>query len=258
MLCASHITSEQRYLLLLHTIENILNQTLSIDFYVSFYCSKDFVFPKHPRLHMYRQKEPLSQFEHFYFLSSLIDDPDHTFCLFCDDDDFSHPQRVEFYVSCEDNGQDIIHVNHGLLLMNERSDITIVKHTMEKCEEMRKMGRAVIVNGYEYFMYCVRASCLLSFCKIMKHLGYLHLNICDILFGSVLFYSKKSKIQKRPNMWLYAYSSVPKERESEYQRYHRLVRDLVLRDVLKKQFNIPDTWKGETNLYGDEDTEEYI
>ena len=257
MLCASHIISKQRYFLLLNTINNILNQTQPIDFYVSIYSIKsDLWFPDHEKLHIYQQTEPMSQFEHFNFLAERIDDPTHTFCLFCDDDDFSHPNRTLFYMSCEDFGQSVMFAHTGLLLIQDVDNVT--SHSSERCKKMLHESKAECINGGEYFMYCVRLSQLILFCRVLKSHGYLKLNICDILFGSVLYHTEQKKLANKPPEWVYAYSSRPKERETEYQEYHKLVRDKELMNVLRKCFHIPETWKGKTTIYGEDDTEEYL
>lgn len=254
VLCASHLISQQRYLFLLYTIDNILKQSEPIDFYISIYTTSllKLDFPIHPRLHIYYQNKPLSQFEHFYFLAKLIENPKDTFCLFCDDDDFSHYKRIYTYIHAIDIGQQAMLVRKGLLLMYDHEHLT--KHTFEKCEEMRLNEKAEIVDGLEYFMYCVRTTQLLLFCQIMEQYGYLNLNICDILFGSVLFFSKQKKLNlTMKNDWIYAYSSRPKNREIEYQTYRQLINNKSLLSTLRKTFYIPDIWKGQTYVYGEED-----
>ena len=256
VLCASHLTSPQRYFFLLSTIDQILNQNQPVDFYISIYTDspRRLKFPEDPHLHLYYQQKPLSQFEHFYFLASLLEDPEHTFCIFCDDDDFSCSNRISIYSNTEDIGQQAMLVHKGLLLMHDEKD-TI--HTFEKCQKMLLENKAEIVpDAREYFMYCVRASQLLLFCQIMRRFGYLHLNVCDILFGSILFFteSKKLSIEMKNNKWIYAYSSRPKNREIEYQTYHNLIKDQILLHTLRQSFHLPDTWKGKTFIYGEYDT----
>jgi hypothetical protein len=242
----------------LYTIDNILKQSEPIDFYISIYTNSPYPldFPIHPSLHIYYQDKPLSQFEHFYFLAKLIEDPEDMFCLFCDDDDFSHYKRIYVYLNTNDIGQQAMLLRKGLLLMQDHEHLT--KHTFEKCEEMRRNGNAEIVDGLEYFMYCVRATQLLLFCQIMYEYDCLNLNICDILFGSVLFFSKQKKLNltMKNEGWMYAYSSRPKNREIEYQTYSQLIKNNLLLSTLRKKFYIPDEWKGKTFLYGDEEINE--
>lgn len=257
VLCASHVISPQRYLFLLNTIEQILHQTEPVDFYVSIYTNSPFPlnFPVHPRLHLYYQDRPLSQFEHFYFLAKLIDDPEHTFCLFCDDDDFSHRQRIATYLRANDVGQQSMLVRNGVLLMHDNDDKDDNTHTFEKCEEKRRKGDAEIVNGVEYFMYGVRAAQLLLFCQIVYRYGYLHLHICDLLFGSVLFFSQQKKLNliMKNEKWVYAYSSRPKDRENEYQTYHHVIKNQSLLSTLRHTFSLPGEWQGKTLVYGEDD-----
>lgn len=258
VLCASHLVSPQRYFFLLNTIDTILTQSQPVDFYISLYTNSPnkLIFPQHPRLHIYYQVNPLSQFEHFYFLAKMINDPEHTFCIFCDDDDFSPSNRVALYSHTQDIGQQAMLVRDGVLLMHDE-EFTI--HTLETCQKMLLDHKAEVVDGVEYFMYCVRTTQLLLFCEIMNQHGYLHLNICDILFGSILFFSNIKKLNltmknNKNNNWIYAYSSRPKDRENEYQTYSNLIKDESLLHDLRCAFHITNMkWKGQTFVYGEED-----
>ena len=60
LLCASHIISQQHYLFLLYNIDNMLKQSVLIDFYISIYTNSPspLEFPIHPMLNIYYQNKP--------------------------------------------------------------------------------------------------------------------------------------------------------------------------------------------------------
>lgn len=246
--CASHITTEQRYKLLLGTLKSINEQTYKIPFHLSVYATNPICIPGSDEfINVHIQPKPLSQFEHFcYLVNTTIQDLEKTFCIFCDDDDFSHPRRFLFYATGVDQGQMSLLACDSVLLINED------RNTLEQCERLLEEKGAEIINGHEYFMFCVRASVLKQFCEILRKYKCLNSPYCDILFNAVLFHANKLW---RTSHWLYAYSVRPgRDRDKEIEDYKTLLNIPGLLDELEKTFKI-EKWtheiRGFTDIYGD-------
>ena len=214
-LCASHISTPERALLLKAHIQSIMEQTHRVHMYVSISGVLPFDILSNDMLHVYIQDRPMSQFEHYHFLSKRVHDQD-VFCVFCDDDDFSHPERCRFYASCPDQGQNSLLASDAVLLLNDNE----------------------VVDGHEYFMFSVRLSKLRRFCEILEDHECLRSPVCDLLLGMVLKQSTKLWRSCKPTKWLYAYNNKEKYREDEIVEYEKLLANSALINALEKEFNI--------------------
>lgn len=228
VLCASHLDSPKRILFLKAQIKSIMEQTHKVPMYISIsgYNFNDNEFKNNQLLHIYYHDVKKSQFEHYIFLSKYI--PDNTFCIFCDDDDYSHRERCKFYADSEDKGQNSLFVPDALLLINTNE----------------------IVNGQEYFMYATRSKILKTFCNILLKYNCLKSPVCDLLFGSILACTLKLVRSAYPNSWLYAYNNQDKDRENEIFEYEKLLLNKPLINEIKTTFNIQILYP--TTVYGDD------
>lgn len=247
VLCASHIDSLQRYVLLMNSLSSIFEQYHKVEIYLSVYSSFDLWFPTNNLLHVFRQDKKTSQFNHFYFLSKQFsnDQLEQIFFIFMDDDDFSHPIRTLFYSSAEDKGQNSLLATNSLLLLEDSPDNCY--HSVERCDKLLKQQHAKLLNGHEYFMYAVRGKVLHNFCKILDLYEVLNLKVCDVLFGSVLHNS--TKLSRDANRWIYAYMTINKDRDREYETYTEMIKNERLLSSLRKEFNLTTDWNGQTSLY---------
>lgn len=259
VLCASKIDSIQRLNLLSCMIQSLLKQTHPLPIWMSISNSLginlEACLPRNRDLHIHVHDSLLSQFEHYAYLFDLLStqiDITRTFAIFCDDDDYTHPHRNYFYLRANDDGQYALLATDALLFMEEESEVSY--HTLKSCEKTLLDKTGQIMNGHEYFMFCVRISVVQSFCHIIRRFGLLDLGVCDILFGSLLYHSpKKQGCSLGENRWLYAYSSRPKTREEEYRTYHKMIKTPRLLDELERLFQI-ESWtkneRGYTDIYG--------
>lgn len=228
VLCASHVDSPERAQLLKRCVRSLTEQTHRIPIHVSV-SGVDSIDLEGANVYVRGQKK-LSQFEHYDFLAGKIRNPDATFCLFTDDDDYSHPERCRFYASCEDRGQISMLALDGTMMLSSQK----------------------IIDGREYFMFCVRASYLQNYCKALKNHGVLKSSVCDVLFGSLLMHSEHRSRSVKPCDWIYAYNDDPnKIREHETDEYERLIGDDGLMKTLESIFGIASWTRGKTCIYGD-------
>lgn len=228
VLCASHIRNPERALLLRSHIQSIMEQTHKVHMYVSISGNLPFDILSNDTLHVYTHGQTMSQFEHYNFLSKIIKGQDDVFCVFCDDDDFSHPDRCRFYASCTDQGQIGLLASESLFLLNDNN----------------------VVDGHEYFMFSMRLSKLRRFCEILDDHKCLQSPVCDLLLGSVLIKSKTLSRTCKPTKWLYAYNNKDKYREDEIVEYDKLLANSSLIESLEKEFNIEKGKIGPTSVYG--------
>jgi len=226
VLCASHISVPERALLLKAQIQSIMEQTHKVPMYVSMSGETQIPFKENEMLRIYKHDKQMSQFEHYAFLCSKIEDLENTFCVFCDDDDYSHPERCMFYASTPDMGQKSMLACDALLLMNEN----------------------VVVNGHEYYMFAVRAIELNKFCEVLWYFDVIKKPVCDLLFGSVLMNSNKLWRTAVPTKWLYAYNNTEKNREYEMDEYRKMIKNKDLMMCLEKIFAVENI--GATTVYG--------
>lgn len=256
--CASHIKNQQQLELLKCTIESILNQSTKVSMWISIstrMSSLDIPYIDEPFVHIFpHYQKRLSQFEHFMFLVNQLEqngfELNKTFCIFCDDDDYSHPYRVEFYSNSKDKGQHSLLAKDAILLLeNSQYENTQICKLIDNLEE--KEG----INGHEYFMFCVRASILKRFCEILIQYKCIRSPICDILLSSVLINSNTLSRSCRPLSWLYVYNTHPeKNRNYEIELYQTLIKIPGLLPTLEKEFNIKwyNNLPGYVSIYGND------
>lgn len=260
-LVASHISSPARADLLARQIYTVLRQSHATEVHVS--VSGPLApgslqtlpaYDETDRLHVHAHgpETRLSQFEHYDYLCNylLARDPqaaERTFCVFCDDDDVTHPERSLFYASCPDLSQHAMLARDAMLL--------------------RSSGKTV--DGHEYFMFALRLGKLAAFCDLLRAgpgpgpaspdsssgsgSGYLRSPVCDVLLGSAMFHGRK--LHRRSATWLYAYDDTRpgKDSEAELLEYRRLVSDEKLMRGVEVEFDITawsENMRGWTAVYG--------
>lgn len=257
-LCASHVDSPQRLNLLKCSIDSMLNQNHKVPIWISISTLEDTLdiyYENIPDFHIFvHTNTKKSQFEHFWFLIQQIEglgggpeNLDKTFYIFFDDDDFSHPERTNFYANGVDIGQNSLLATNALLMMYESEDTEY--HSLETC------NGETSVNGHEYFMYCVRATIMKRFCQILLEFGLLSAPICDILLISVLFSTRFINRSCQPLPWIYAYSvrdQESKKRHVEMDNYLRMIQIPGLLERLEQEFQIEwyEGYKGYISIYG--------
>jgi hypothetical protein len=238
VLCASHIDAPERALLLKAHIQSIAEQSHPVRMFVS-------VSGKLPidlradgeklTVFAHGAERKLSQFEHYEHLveqlAALMPPGafERTFCVFCDDDDYSHPSRCAFYAAAPDQGQ----------------------HSMLATDAVLLLADDRVVNGHEYFMFALRAPKLRAFCGVLRARGLLGSPVCDILLGSLLVHSTKLWRPPQPAApWLYAYNNKLRDREPEIEAYRRMLLDDDLMRELEAEFGIREWTRGMTTIYG--------
>lgn len=283
MLCACHVSdaTNERMQLLTGALESVLDQALKAPLLISMSFGSEVARAQTlaalEALRLRRQASThcaldvkvcdhgvkrMSQFQHLEFLVHHVPNPERTFCLFTDDDDFSHPSRTAFYAYCGDRGQRCMLACDALLVM----DGDPAAHTLQCCEQQLSAGKARIVDGREYFMFCVRAQELARFCGIMRSFGAITSPVCDLLFNSVMMHTDKGLWRSarrsqgsQGSQWLYAYNNRPSsDRASSrhgYDDYQRLLETPGLLATLVREFEIKqwtNNQPGYTGVFGDD------
>ncbi len=194
-LCASHVTSPRRCRLLRSMIESVVAQTAPLPFVASVSFAEEcetcvrqlkrrYAGDALVRLHL--QPARRSQFQHYELLCDHVRRAygGEVWCMFCDDDDFCHPDRCRAYLDAlkETDGTDLS-VHCGRILETRESFAT---------EEV----------STEYFTFCTRLTALERFCAALDDASIGHAG-CDLLFSSVMW--PLTRVTPKLPHWIYAY-----------------------------------------------------
>jgi hypothetical protein len=201
-LCASHIDTKYRLDALKRSLRSIIDQPTQVIISTSYNNDmetlindieeefKTVKFVLHP-------SKNLSQFQHYNVLRHYIDT--QTWCMFFDDDDFSHPNRVNTYIEYI-----VIHnKNPSVYMANAQNNI--YNHPQAWEMDFKQIDSQGTINngGQEYYMFAVRNEILHFFCdncsdKILEWCE------CDLIFRSFLRCLPCSIITH--SSWLYAHT----------------------------------------------------
>ena len=211
ILCASHIDSEERLMALCRSLDSVINaRNPSEDtILMSISCVpnlqkhlESFVEQyKKDQIYILQQKEQLSQFQHYTELQKHLAKMPPSWCMFFDDDDYSHPTRFDMYRKHMQNKPDIcsIYMAHAQKSICHPS---AWRMTLEKLDEMGDISD----GGQEYYMFAVTTDTLHYFCSNVGS-DILAIPECDLLFRNyirclpcLLAYLNDC------NTWLYAYT----------------------------------------------------
>lgn len=242
-LCASHINCKERLHSIKVMINSLLDQIDPVNIFISISCEDEFKNDVENIINSYESKHDIlkfqfhsqkqSQFEHYKSLCDMFKHNNKdTWCLFCDDDDFCHPQRNSFYkteinkIIANKNNismsypiyqsiyftcSELQHYDDNMPT-HESSNIlepTDSQHNLSKITSLLDKNEAKINDGgQDYFMFCCRCSVLDFFFEIVnndiiKDLG------CDLVFRNLLRCLPCKKIEKDiicNNYWLYAHT----------------------------------------------------
>lgn len=209
-MCATHIDSERRWLLLQRMIASVQAQTHAVRLYISASCAQE---RRHHLQELVRmadgqslvvlaQDQHCSQFEHYqHIVRHLLPSLEDIWCLFTDDDDFSHPERAAVFhqalATMDLRSTDYaIGSVRALLVLPDVGGVASAKDAAP--------GRdgAALINGLEYVTYLTRATFLRRFCQTCG--GALRSPMCDVLLSSTLWQCCRTNIY--PDHWLYAYT----------------------------------------------------
>lgn len=235
-LCASHINCKERLHSIQVMINSLLDQIEPINIFISISCEAEFKNDVENIVNLYESKHDIlkfqfhsqkqSQFEHYKSLCDTYFNEKDTWCLFCDDDDFCHPQRNSFYKTeinkiCNSMLYQSIYFTCSELqhydVNDQGKDYNILEsidsqYNLSKITSLLDKNEAKITDGgQDYFMFCCRCSVLDFFFKaidndIIKDLG------CDLVFRNLLRCLPCKIIQKNidiiynNNYWLYAHT----------------------------------------------------
>lgn len=215
ILCASHIDSERRCIAFQRSIESVkaAYDAEKDTVMISASCSRGLEPCLHALLDTYAiasasvrayiQPTQLSQFQHYAQLAKEERDvPDDEWCMFFDDDDYSHPCRFNLYRA---------------LTMMEAPYIVVYYAGAQKSvcdcgawemplETLNEVG-FTSEGGQEYFMFAVRMKIIRFFCKNVGD-DILAMRECDLMFRSFL---RCLPCMLKPNnekRWLYAHTKV--------------------------------------------------
>jgi len=193
-LCASHIDSKERLVALDHMLQSVSAQTHHIEMYISIsgiqeHQCHEIIKHRSAWLHVTFREIHLTQFEHYKLLcedlkSEKIDKD--TWCIFTDDDDLWHKQRVEKYTKAiERSCTDVVKCESGMLFNGKLS------------------------QGAEYVDFATKFKVFVQF-FINARQELLKLRGCDLIWRNVLRCTPCTLFTA--GTWLYRYD-IPEERQ---------------------------------------------
>lgn len=180
-ICASHLDHVDRLDALDRSISALKLQ--DVDIIISLSCDESLsetldAHFKDSDLVIIRQPRRLSQFEH---LNHVIEMNLNEWCMFFDDDDLSHPNRVKKYM-------DAINASHGAATVyckNAQKSVCEQGAWRMALEDIDAYDAHIGNGGQEYYMFAVRSDVLNYFCKHCGP-GILELRECDLMFRNFL------------------------------------------------------------------------
>lgn len=186
-LIASHINSIQRIDHFMKLLDSIDNQTMKVDVYISLSHDKkicgqnlnNLVHRLRTTHTLYLHEYPKKQFEHYTYLTSVINLPDHSWVIFSDDDDFWHPERVQSYAYAIEQA----------VLYNFMSDKIIFRTVRSLTRTERpnlEIDRIDEKSLGEYFDSAVLLQDLKFFISNLTRDQRIH-PYCDVLFNQYIF-----------------------------------------------------------------------
>jgi hypothetical protein len=202
-LCASHISCKKRIDTLCRQLDSILAQTIYAPFFLSIstipelYTEVRSRLQKYTDIHIYFRPQ-LSQFEHYALLVDEIEEDD--WCIFCDDDDFCHPDRVKWYtenIALNQNNYRVIFPLNGTLSVYIEGSLDM--NFIELLNHGENNPTKISHTAFEYWMFAAHADVLREFFELNKN--NIKNKFCDICFRN--FLKTNCKFIKS-DTWLYA------------------------------------------------------
>lgn len=210
ILCASHIDSERRCKALGRSIEAVKaaydaekdTVLISVSFAPEFETCLRTLLDTHTEVRAFIQHTQLSQFEHYAKLAQEIRAiPSLEWCMFFDDDDFSHPRRFNMYRSFTDAPY-----NNIVYFTGAQKSVCDSEAWGMSLETLNKVGDTS-EGGQEYFMFAVRMNILRFFCDNVGD-DILAMRECDLVFRSFLRCLPCLLVPNIEKQWLYAHTKV--------------------------------------------------
>ena len=203
-LSASHISCKKRLDTLCRQLDSIRAQTIYAPFFLSISTIPELYTEVRDRLEKYTdinihfRPDKLSQFEHYALLAEFIDED--AWYIFCDDDDFCHPDRVKWYSENIElyNGYDTIFPVDGTMSVYTEGSLEMTLDDFLEYE--RKFPETVSHTAFEYWMFSTRACIFKQFFEINKN--NIKNKFCDICFRNFLRTTNSKFIKS--DTWLYA------------------------------------------------------
>ena len=172
-LCASHIDYLERLDNLKHNLQNI-DGVESADIFISISSEKEYAThivslkSEFPKINIYTHSEKKSQFEHFQFLETQLDEAKDMWVMFFDDDDLCHPARFsvfKYFINLHSHNTDIIYFDQSALYDTEPPS------NKKYCSQ-------------EYFSFTCKIRKFKDFFKLFDYIT--NINGCDLLFRNYL------------------------------------------------------------------------
>jgi Fe-S cluster assembly iron-binding protein IscA len=247
LLCASHVSSSNRYLSLEVTIEHCLAQTHLIPCYFSISYTEAFsqeiqtLYKKYEGnniIHLFLQKTGMSQFQHFHSLCDKIEYCENTWCIFCDDDDYCPSWRNRIFQDQINTIQDDNVFSFWLpqlVICTQKLKHPSALPTL--CMSVGHMLRDGPITSGEYVTYTLRVSKLKIICDIMRKHNVIETPGCDVLFGTILQNTIITQNYNNTTEWLYAYHFKDdydsSSRKSTIQNYLIWYKEEIFNDIEK-------------------------
>lgn len=215
LLCASHLDTVIRIKYIQDMIESWDKQTVPIQLHLSIsvrpslqsiynIISKQWQSKYQDRLFLYPIDTRTEQFKHYKNLSEKIQG--ETWCMFTDDDDLHHPDRIKVYKNAIET-----HSNKTCLFTYHKS----YHNESYVMDDVPKTKRISDTGGY--WMHCCKLSALKDFCEKASDIVLEHY-LCDVLFQRYLSSQKGRKItiDDVGTNWMYYHRGVmnPNARET--------------------------------------------
>jgi hypothetical protein len=152
----------------------------------------------------------MTQFQHYAFLTQKV--PVDSWVLFFDDDDFSHPSRVPYYIDalCK-KSPDVQVVQHPRVAI-VKDDKNVNCRTLQYCNARVV---EVVQQSREYFTFCIPVKLLRLFCTALDE-DTLCSPLCDLVLSFTLLHMKIHCITEPELQWSYAYCSALGEERSSF------------------------------------------
>lgn len=203
-LSASHISCKKRLDTLCRQLDSIRAQTIYAPFFLSIstipelYTEASDRLEKYTDINIHFRPDKLSQFEHYALLAEFIDED--AWYIFCDDDDFCHPDRVKWYSENIElyNAYDTIFPVNGTMSIYKDGSLDMTLDDLFEYE--RKFPETVSHTAFEYWMFATRADIFKQFFEINKN--NIKNKFCDIFFRNFLKTTNCKFIKS--DTWLYA------------------------------------------------------
>jgi len=206
----------KRYDTLCRQLDSILAQTIYAPLFLSISVVPELYKEVYEKLETYRESvhifwrlSQLSQFEHYALLTNeimnLVEYKSYNlqniWYIFCDDDDFCHPDRVKWYtenIKLYQNIYDTIFPIDGCMCVYKDGSLTMTYSDLLEYE--RKKPETISHIAYEYWMFATHADLFKLFCDNSK--TNLNNKYCDICFRN--FIRKTNLKFVKSDTWLYA------------------------------------------------------